>query len=122
MGTGLTLERDKVYRARNGSLWRVVYLDSPWDGRPVVILCVSPIPDSGIVLSRCLADGKGGVHGEELDLIAEHREPREIWLWDTGAKDTPCLRSDWGFTPDELTKVYAPHIGGRAVRFREVLP
>lgn len=76
----MKLERDKVYRARNGSLWRVVCVDAPGT-QPVVVHEAAPEKGCGYVaINRIHADGQCYLNREaDCDLIAEHREPRTIY-------------------------------------------
>lgn len=79
----MKLEIGKVYRARNGRLWRVVHIH-PSGVCPVVAVPESP-NDAGDYAepgSHAL-DGLffAGGRVSEYDLIAEHREPMKLTLW-----------------------------------------
>lgn len=99
----MKIERDKLYRARNGNIYKVVCTDRLGD---------NPIVGFDISTSYLLTWYEGGeFYGDresDRDLIAEVREPRE-WVLDT--------------TPENRLFIqYGPRFPlGEAVRVREVL-
>jgi hypothetical protein len=73
--TELKIERDKLYKLRNGEIVRVVCVDVPGN-YPLMGYAVA---DSARYL--WCADGKNTSCGTSpYDIIAEHREPRTFWV------------------------------------------
>jgi hypothetical protein len=107
----MKLERDKVYRAKDGGLWRVVCVDVPGSHQAIAV-CVKPAAESSQDFGDPLhlhLDGRHVSVGSSHDLIAEHREPREWTLTRPG--------------PHALWIEMQPgcDVGAETVRVREVL-
>lgn len=102
-GDRMKIERDKLYRARNGTVYKVVCIDRHG---------IRPIMGYALTFECSVAwftDGKLYDDREsDVDLIAEVREPRE-WVLDT--------------TPENRLFIqYGPRFPlGEAVRVREIL-
>lgn len=102
----MKFERDKLYKARDGSVWRVVCVDGPCPEYPLIAARLVGMPNMDVF--SFTVDGRfGEATHNGIDLITEHREPREWWL---------CTESLRAITlpPPDASKY-------RVVRVREVL-
>lgn len=107
----MKIERDKLYRVRNGRTYKVIYTERPGSHPIVGFDAKSYVIVSWYEGGRFFNDRESAI-----DIIAEVREPRE-WL----------LKLDSGFNVVASILDIGPHIigpslqAGETVRVREVL-
>lgn len=78
----LKIERDKLYKLRNGEIVRVLAVDVPGE-RPVVVYNIT-VGAAGTRNAdgswRLLTNDRGQRVAHSADIVAEHIEPRVVWV------------------------------------------
>lgn len=112
----LVIERDKLYKARNGHIMRCLCVDnSGVAGRPVVLSSQR----DGTLIRTDLSGKWDALATAGWDIVSEYREPQEVWV--IRKPGTNEARGTWTSKQTALDMKNRFYPGCEVVKMREVM-